>query len=366
MLHQFNRKIQNLGTWFKPLIFAGFIILFFIWIRAFLNPLEQFLTKEQITPAFIKSFVFSNDPQTAKYKGRTNIIIFGIAGGNREGSDLTDSIMMLSLDWQRKDIVMVSIPRDIWLDSLKDKINTAYHYGEEKKKGGGLLLAKAMVEEVVGQPVHFAWLIDFSGFQKLVDLIGGLDINVETAFTDALYPVPGKENDLCGADPSFSCRFEELHFDAGVEHMDGVRILKYVRSRHADGEEGTDFARSRRQQQVIMAVKSKVFNKNFIFNNLTNYKTLFQAFDDAIDTDMKLSEEAIFAKFFLKVPDGSIRRVVLDDGDTQKRRKGYLVNPPTDGYSGIWVLVPRTGNFDEIHNYISCVFTDPACTMKPY
>lgn len=361
----FKRKILMLKLFLKPLMVIGLIFLAVIFMIKIYLPVKNYLDKEEITPAFINSLILNKPPQLKMYQGRTNILVLGIPGGDHDGAKLTDSMMTISLDWQKKDAVIVSIPRDVYLDSLKDKINSAYYYGEQKKTGGGLLMAKSSVEEVIGQPVHYSWVIDFSGFKKIIDLVGGIDVNVEKSFTDDFYPIAGRENDLCSGDPKFSCRYERLHFEKGLEHMGGDQVLKYVRSRQAEGEEGTDFARAKRQQQVILSLKNKVMNSSFILNNIKNVSLFKSAYDEATETDMKLVEQILFAKYFLQVPDDKIRRLVLDDGNGSEGRKGFLVNPPLEKYNGEWVLIPRPGSFSEIHQYIECNFRDISCNIKP-
>lgn len=363
----FKRKIAKYLNILRPTIKVGifFLSLIFIWLLIF--PLYQFSKKNNLSPGFFSSLLSGKEPPLKKYQDRTNVILLGISGGEHDGADLTDAIIFLSINYQKKDIVEVSLPRDIWSETLKAKINTAYHYGEDKKKGGGLILAKSITEEVVGQPIHYAWLIDFSGFKKLIYLVGGVDVSVVNSFTDKEYPIEGRENDFCSGDATFACRFETLHFDSGLQHMDGDKALKFVRSRHAEGEEGTDFARSRRQQQVIAALKNKLLKKEFFWQNLKHIKQLFLAFDDATDTDMNLSEQILFFKSFLNLPEQNIRKIVLDNGDEEKGRNGFLENPPLWQYSGEWVLIPRTGkgDFEEIHKYIFCNLENPNCQVKP-
>lgn len=363
----FKRRFIKYAYLFAPLAKAGIFFLLLVLAAKLVLPVYNFTKQNNLSPNLIANLIFNREPQLNQYKGRTNVIILGIAGGEHDGADLTDSMIFISIDYKKKDAVEVSLPRDIWSTALKDKINTAYHYGEEKKKVGGLILAKSIVEEVVGQPVHYAWLIDFSGFKKLIDLAGGVDVNVEKSFTDKGYPITGRENDSCGGDPTFACRYETLHFDAGLTHMDGEGALKFVRSRHAEGDEGTDFARSRRQQAVISALKSKVFNIRFILNNLKNAKKLAGAFDDATDTDMNLGEQILFFKSFLSIPNQDIRKITLDNGDDVKGIKGFLVSPPAWQYDGAWVLNPRIGegDFSEIHQFIACNMENPSCPMKP-
>jgi len=365
MRPQFKRKINKYIQFLLPTIKVGIFFLLLIFAFRLILPIYNFLWKNNFSRDFFASLIFDKEPHLKNYQGRTNVILLGIPGGNHDGPDLTDAMMFLSIDFRNKDVVEVSLPRDIWSETLKDKINTAYHYGEEKKKGGGLVLAKAIVEEIVGKPVHYAWLIDFSGFKKLIDLVGGVDIFVENSFTDNFYPIAGREDDFCGGDPTFACRYEQLQFKKGLQHMDGERALKYVRSRQAEGEEGTDFARGRRQQQVISALKNKLLQPSFFISNLKQIKELVTAFDQATETDMKLSEQILFLKSFAKLPDGKIRKIVLDSGDRKQRREGFLVNPPLWQFNGEWVLIPRTGDFDEIHKFISCNLEDLNCQLKP-
>ena len=193
--------------------------------------------------------LFSRTPQDlASTDGRTNILLLGAGGAGHEGVDLTDTIIFISTELGSSDTLMLSLPRDIWIPSMRAKINTAYHYGNERRSGGGLVLAKAAVSEILDQPIHYVLLIDFEGFKKAIDLLGGVEIEVDRAFDDYQYPIPGMEEA-----ESEEARYEHLHFEAGKQLMNGERALKYVRSRYAEGEEGTDFARSRRQQRLLLA-----------------------------------------------------------------------------------------------------------------
>ncbi len=274
--------------------------------------------------------------------GRTNVLVLGIGGGTHEGSDLTDTMLVLSLAWKTRTMALISVPRDIWSDTLKDKINSAYHYGEEKKKGGGMILAKAEVEDVVGIPIHYAIVIDFSGFKKVIDLVGGLDINVPQGFTDTEFPIEGKEDDLCDGDPQLRCRYQTLHFDAGLQHMDGERALNYVRSRHAEGSEGSDFARNRRQQDMMVALKGKLTSPALWILPSRDI-TLFHALDDATDADMNLGEFLTFGKLFAQTKPSNIAKISFAD---------LLDIPPQWLYDSKFVLVPKD-SFDAIHAYIT-------------
>ncbi len=302
---------------------------------------QQFKKETGLTATAIFQLIFQNGVPLKESDGRTNILVLGIGGGTHQGADLTDTLLVVSLDQKKHAVALISVPRDIWSDTLKDKVNSAYHYGEEKKKGGGLVLAKAIIEDVVGLPIQYSLVIDFSGFKKIIDLVGGVDVTVPTAFTDPDFPIEGKENDLCSGDPDFRCRYETIHFDAGVQHMDGTVALKYVRSRHAEGEEGSDFARSHRQQDVLLALKQKVLAPKRLFSP-TYVLKLFGAFDDATDMDMNIGELLTVGKLLATTKSSAIEKISFEN---------LLVSPPLWQYEGKYVLVPQE-DFAAIHAFI--------------
>lgn len=298
------------------------------------------------------AFSLVKDPQGVlrSTKGRSNILLLGMGGSNHKGANLTDSIILISLDLSSADTVLLSIPRDIWIDSLKTKINSTYYFGEQQKEGGGLILIKAAVEEVIGQPVHYAISIDFDGFKRAVDLVGGLDIVVPEIFNDYKYPIPGMEE----AEPE-ELRYEHFRVDAGLQKMSGERALKYVRSRNAEGPQGTDFARSRRQQQVLTAFKSKVISLETILSP-SRIKELAQTFSDSITTDMTESEYISLAKLAIKARNETIRSGILEEEDKEIGREGLLVNPSPGKYQNQWVLVGRNESWYQVHEYVESLF----------
>lgn len=280
--------------------------------------------------------------------GRTNIIILGTGGDGHDGPDLADSLMLASIRLDSGKTSLVSIPRDIWVPSLRAKINTAYHYGFEKQATtGGLLLAKSAVSEILNQPIHFAIKIDFSAFVQAVDILGGVDIDVEREFTDSEYPIPGMENDLCDGDPETKCRYETVRFTAGPQHMDGQRALKYVRSRHStDPLEGTDFARSKRQEKVLAAIQAKLLS----IKNLKNseiYQDLYQLALDSVVTDITPQYYSTFFQLGLKMRRQPFTTLSIED---------QLENPPiSPKYDYQWVLIPKGGDNSALSQQVSSI-----------
>ncbi len=316
---------------------------------------------------------------------RVNILLLGIGGGSHDGPNLTDTIIFTSIDAKNKKVTMITLPRDLWVDDLNSKINKAYSDGQEK--GKGLVLAKAAVGKILGQKIDYGFRIDFNGFTKAVNMLGGLDVNVERTFDDFAYPITGREDDLCGYEETaiasfsaqiatgsatdadiFPCRFEHLHFDKGLQHMSGETALKYVRSRHALGPEGSDFARSKRQEKVISAFKEKVFSAGTLLNPL-KLVSLFDTFQSSIDTDIKKDEYDDFVKLANKMKGSTTKNFVIDTGDESVDRPALLYNPPLsqEQFGGAWVLVPRkgAGNYSEIQNYVKCLVESIGCPITP-
>lgn len=323
--------------------------------------------------------LFHKNIDLKKADNTINILLLGVGGGTHEGPDLTDTIMFTSINQDSNKVTFVSIPRDLWVPDLKGKINSAYAKGEQKRKGGGLVLTKAVVEKIIDQPIDYVVKVDFDGFIKAIDYVGGLDIDVERAFDDLQYPIEEKREELCDhsleeateliatmeATIVFPCRYEHVHFDKGVQHMDGKRALIFVRSRYATGAEGTDFARSMRQQKIIKAFRDKIFSAGTLLNPVT-LVNLYNTVSQSITTDIEPKEIDDFVRLGQKMKKAEIHSVVLDYGDPAENRAGLLLNPPIADFGGAWVLIPRIGlgRYTEIQQYVACVLTKDTCPIK--
>ncbi len=359
-------------------IFVAILLTFVIWKTASLYP-------------FLFHLAFDKEVKLKQANpSKINILILGIGGGSHDGPNLTDTIILAHIDESQNRVTLASIPRDLWIPDLNGrvkKINEAYNQGEIKRKGGGLRLAEKVVSKVTGQTVDYAIRVDFSGFVKAVDIVGGLDIYVENNFDDYEYPISGKEDDKCGntdediqaftatvsaevdLQEKFSCRYKHLHFDKGLNHMDGETALEYVRSRHALGVESGDFARSKRQQKVISAFKDTVFSAQTLINP-AKVVNLYNVIKDSLDTDIIPDEFDDFIRLAQKMHGAKIVNAAIDTGDPINQRPGLLSEVPISAeYDYLSVLIPRVGNgdFSEIQKYLACEFVKGNCsiTKKP-
>lgn len=349
-----KRKILR-HTWFlRLLIVVGvFIILGVIGFGAF-KATESLGAGNIFDLAY--NFAKAPDGRIASVNGRTNILIMGKAGGSHSGPDLTDTMLLVSIGISKKDITIISIPRDIWIPEIQAKINSAYYWGKQNTSyvenlggGGGISFAKIIAQEVAGVPVQYGVVIDFSAFKDIVDALGGVRVDVANSFTDNLYPIAGREDDACGGhDPTFSCRYETVTFDAGPQIMDGDTALKFVRSRHAEGIEGTDIAREARQQKVIDAIKNKVTNPSVFLSPKTDLAVL-NIFKKYVETDIDGPTAAVLARKIIDA-DKNIHQYLIPDN--------LLFNPPEDRtYQNQYVFIPKagSGNWKEINNWFSSV-----------
>ena len=317
------------------------LLLFVFTIVAILD-VSRLLSFTGLTFSDVIRIATANGKSLRQDNGRTNILLLGFGGGVHEGADLTDTIIIFSYAHASGSASLISVPRDTWSETLKDKINSAYHYGEERAVGGGYTMAKTIVNEVTGLPLHYVVSIDFSGFKTVINTIGGIDVSVADAFTDTQYPIAGRENDNCGGDQSYACRYMTVTFVKGNEHMNGDRALSYVRSRHADGPEGTDFARSKRQQEVLSALKSKLIDPR-LFLSPESFKKIISSLGLAVNTDLSVSEIGILGKLYGYSQKNQIEKISFE---------GLLANPPEYLYGGRYVLVPIDGTFRSIHSFL--------------
>ncbi len=367
----------------KKIIIACVLFLFIIVIAVYFW-LHSITKKIFITRPKTESTASLNSIQQSLVdKTPITIVLLGYGGGNHDGTYLTDSIIAVHIDPKTQKVFLISIPRDIWVKIPTDagggnysKINAAYSDGlddttypnkEQQFSGadGGGRLAGYVIQQVLGIPVNYFIGMDFSGFTHTIDTLGGVDIDVQTAFDDYQYPIAGSEDATCGlsqdqiasfsavlASPSasiseldaFPCRFEHLHFSTGKQHMDGITALKYVRSRHSL-QDGTDFGRAQRQRNLIVAVKQKVFSSSFI-PEIVPFMT---SLGDDLRTDLAPDDVKTFVQNIQTLNNYQIVSLALTD-------QNYLED--TVASDGQDILESKDGidNWTSVHRWLNNEF----------
>ena len=263
-------------------------------------------------------------------------LVLGSGGSGQEAADLTDTLILVLANQKTGRLYFFSLPRDIWLEPLKTKINSLYHYE-------GFNLVRTEVSSLVGLPIEKIILVDFGSFSKIIDLAEGAEVLVDRSFDDYFYPRPGFENNDCGGDPKLACRYETVRFSAGWQKMSAQEALKFSRSRHsADPQEGTDQARNQRQQKVMLTVLRKIASPDF-FLNPQKVLNLLKIFQEEIKTDLNSPDELSLIKFFLPFW-GKMKMETLSLED-------FFYHPKVHS-SGQWVLLPVGGNWEKLQEYL--------------
>ncbi|KKW32991.1 MAG: Cell envelope-related transcriptional attenuator [Candidatus Uhrbacteria bacterium GW2011_GWA2_53_10] len=312
----------------------------------------------------IRSLVQAGDRQLkGEQEDRINFLLLGIGGAGHEGPQLTDTILLSSFKPSTAEVGLLSIPRDLSVPMPGygwRKINHANAFGELKEPGSGPLFASQVIGDIFHEPVHYYVRVDFDGFAKLIDDLGGIDIKVDRSFTDSRYPIDGLETTECGSTETietseipnpesiYDCRFEVLSFAEGWNRMNGKTALKYVRSRHGTNGEASDFARSRRQQKVLVAVKEKVFSTS----TLLNPSRIIQALDTLkanIATNLTSWEILRLAQEFKRIETNKISSHVLDASPDSPLYATSL--------NGAYVLLPKKDDWGELERITDRLFT---------
>lgn len=271
--------------------------------------------------------------------GRINILLLGRAGEHYPGKNLTDTVMIMSIDTETKQVALLSLPRDLYVPigntGLYTKLNSLYQYG--LSNGEGTTPLKETIEHITGEPIHYFVTLDFDGFEKIVDTLGGISVDVVRDFYDTRYP--GK-----------NYSYETFEIKRGWQTLDGATALKYVRERHNDPE--GDFGRAKRQQQVIQAIKSKAFSLGTLFNVVT-INHLLETLGESVKTDMSLEDMARFLELSRTLDTQNVTTVVID---AWKKESLLRVSHVQVGSVAAFILVPRVGNWSEIQDVSRDIF----------
>jgi LCP family protein required for cell wall assembly len=345
--------------WFR--LFLSFIFVLFLAGGVYSGSLFYFTVKDIVAHAQIPSLPNLHLPIPAissggegsggevmprvdlpdwEKKERVTILLLGV--DKREGEHgpwRTDTMILGTIDPESKTAGMLSIPRDLWMPIPgygENRINSANFIGDrDKYPGGGPALAKKTVEYNFGVPVHYYVLLDFDGFEKIIDTIGGIDVNVERTLHDEQYPDPSPD------DPN---RVRTIHFEAGLQHMGGKAALEYARSRRST----SDFDRSHRQVQIIMAVREQALRLNLI----PRVPELMVTLADIVQTDLQPGNIITLARLAGEIEQENLNSVVIDYNMTVEH-----VTP-----TGAWVLLPIR---EKIRPVVEELFTSPTSAPPP-
>lgn len=286
----------------------------------------------------LKAFVTSGGNELAgAERDRINLLILGMGGPGHDGPFLTDTIIFASIKPSTNQTALLSIPRDLaapipgygWY-----KINHANAFGEEERPGEGGAYAAQVVEKVLDEPVDYYVRVDFTAFEQLIDEVGGVDVVVDRAFTDRSFPDGPNQ-------------FTTVSFNKGAQHMDGKTALLFARSRHGNNGEGSDFARAKRQQKVLVALRDQLLSLGTI-TNPARVRRIIQTLREHITTNADVTEIVRLLSLAQSVDTKTIKQHVLTNAEDD-----LLMNATVNG---AFLLQPRAGDYREIHAFVNELF----------
>jgi polyisoprenyl-teichoic acid--peptidoglycan teichoic acid transferase len=356
--NDFNTKKSSITTKIKKIVIAltVFLIIAFTIFASSIAFSNENLIKNLSNLNFfgqIGGLITSGDrPLKGEAEDRINFVLIGIGGKNHEAGTLADTIIVGSYKPSLKQVALMSLPRDLYVKYKNSwtKINAVHAYAEKNNPNQGGKETMEFLTQLLNLELHYYAVIDFDGFEKLINEFDGLDVYVDNDLIDNQYPIKGREETY-----PIASRFERLVIKQGWHHFDGETALKYARSRYAYGIEGSDFARSKRQQKIILAVKDKVLQPGFLINP-SRISSLMTAYAENISTNLQLWE-------ILKIMKVS-REVDYENPITYS-----LVDGPTpllydQRVNGAYVLLPYGGNFDKVNFVFENIFTLGTSTVS--
>lgn len=303
----------------------------------------------------ITNYVFSDEYHLKGYSDdRINILLLGISGPGHDGPYLTDTIMIASLKPSTGQIALISIPRDMQIEIPGRglwKANHAESFGMENG-GNGPAYAAKIISDTIGINLPYYAQVDFQAFLDIIDYVGGVTVNVDRSFADEMYPTAGGG-------------YQTVVFKAGEQTMAGNTALKFARSRHGSAGEASDFARAKRQQKVIFALKKKIMSASTLANPIRISK-IIDTLQKHIATNLQFADIMYLLKLSQKINTTQVITAVLDNSVN-----GFLV--AGTGAGGAYILTPQTGDYKAIRTYIEDIFTigkttvndTPAQTLPP-
>lgn len=300
------------------------------------TPNEEGIIVDQNTPMQV-----STGPTAPEWDGaqRVTLLMMGLdyrdwASG--EGPPRTDTMILFTIDPINRTAGILSIPRDLWVNIPGynyGRINTAYQLGEayQHPSGGGAGLAMETVEELLGVPVDYYALVDFYAFERFIDEIGGVKVNVAEKM----------KVDPLGDDNTKTLR-------AGVQTLPGDLALAYARARKT---EGADFDRAQRQQQLILGIRNQILSYDILPTLITRSGVLYNELSAGIHTNLTLDQTVKLAWLASQISEDDIKRGIIGPPD----QVNFAVSP--DGTQE--VLKPITENIRLLRDEI---FTEGGST----
>lgn len=284
------------------------------------------------------------------------VLLAGYGGAGHQGGFLSDVIQVMHVNFLQKKISFISIPRDLYL-SEGYKVNAVMSHGMNQKGqiNDGLQLMSQKISQITGLPIKYFVGIDFVGFKRTIgNELGSIEVEVSQTLDDPWYPIDGAQLDPCGYSPEeianltaslsgfaleskFTCRYEHIYYPVGKVKMEGHEALAYVRSRHSS----SDYDRSRRQVELLTAIRNKLFE----LETIKKLPKFYEALNKHVNTNLDLESAKKMAPLLVDGQEFVIQNINLSPEN---------VLQSSTSQNGAFILLPKAGadKWQEIRNFI--------------
>lgn len=294
-------------------------------------------------------------------KGRVTILLAGNSADDvgHNGGELTDSILLISIDTQQHSAYLLSIPRDLWVnvpDSGHQKINSAYVVGKAGDfhgngfPQGGMGQLEQVVEDNLGVDINYYALVNYSALKQAVDAVGGIDYTVKSSDPRGLY------------DPNIDYTNNKplVKLTNGVHHLNGQQALDLARARgdssRAYGFAMSDFDRTQHQREMLTLLKSKAVSAG-VLSNPAKLSSLFDAIGGNVKTDLSISEVRRIYDVTKDIGNSAIGSASFNNADGTNLLANYqapngssalIPAAGLDDFSDIQAFLKRLGSHDPV------------------
>lgn len=284
--------------------------------------------------------------------GRVNILLAGNSADDpgHQGAALTDSIMVASIDVEHNTAFMMSVPRDLYVESASGdytKINAIYPSGESEQFSrdgyfpGGMGRLQQVIQDNFGLQLHYYALVNYNALKDAVDSVGGIQFTVESSNSRGLYD---PNTDWTTGGPL-------VKLSNGTHTLNGQEALNLARARgdssRAYGFPRGDFDRTENQRKIILALRQKATSAGVLANPV-KLGSLFDAIGANVETNFNLGDVRRLYDITNKIPGGEIRSVGLNDADGENLLANYRT------YNGQSALIPAAGvdDYSDIQRFL--------------
>lgn len=342
-LRKERRKASKKYRIIKRSIIALVLILLGIGIYVGINAMNA---SNNIFQGGILGFI-QRQPLKQDENGRSNFLVFGTAeddeGGTHGGANLTDSLMVLSVDQERKNAYMISIPRDLWVDygqaclsGYQGKVNEVYSCGSNdgQNEAVGAAALQKKIGSILGLDIQYYIHLNFTAVVESIDAVGGVDITIESN-PKGMGILDRNFDWKCG----YKCYYVKYE-DGQKAHLDGQHALALSRARNAQGGYGLaagNFDREKNQQKIIKALREKALSVGTL-TNLGKVTGLTNALGKNLRTNIDTKEIQTLMTLASEIPSDKITSLTLVD------EKAPLVTTGNVGSAS--VVRPVAGLFD--------------------